>query len=85
MNREQKIAHLEIHGWVPYKDDSIRWLCVWEAAEGRGFAFDYDNTMSKSTVEPPPTWACSWDAVSDALLARIVERVTRERTWAPAP
>ena len=85
MTRDQKIAHLEIHGWQPIQDGSAdprRYHGIWSDSEGIGFAYSRSAAGGRAIQLDPPfnNWepdACSWNAILDfeldAILARMSE------------
>ena len=84
MPREQRIAHLEIHGWTAVRDSERslrRFTGIYNEALDVGFARSPSRAGQQIIAlsfgrNPVPMWVeCSWNDVTDELLDAIDARL----------
>lgn len=86
VSREQRIADMTVHGWIPVRDSERslrRFTGIYHEALGVGFAHS-PSCAGQQIVRlefgsnPIPMWhECSWDDVTDVILDAIDARLTQ--------
>lgn len=82
MTRDQKIAHLTIHGWVPITEGQGRsaGIGLGNAEQCEGYTLSYDYTDVIKRIAPIIRFVSSWPAtdtwwgnVPDAIIDFVLE------------
>lgn len=82
MTRERLVAHLALHGWVPYQESTFKWKLLWNAEARAGIAYDgVWRRGEKEILAPPPEWECEWSDIPDDVLRLMLTQMQMEGLW----